>query len=86
MHARRPPAVAPRVAGALTAVAALAILAFFGAIGVASTVGPWAALPMCGAGVALVVTPPSARRLRVVGWTLVATTAATAAVLIAVFG
>jgi hypothetical protein len=85
-HTRRPPAYAARIAGALTATAAIAILAFFGAIGFASSIGPWAALPVCAAGVALVVKPPSARQLRIVGWTLVAATAAAAALLIAVFG
>ncbi|MBZ5556706.1 MAG: YwiC-like family protein [Acidobacteriia bacterium] len=86
MHTRRPPAFASRITGALTAAGAIAILAFFGAIGFASSVAPWAALPGCGAGVALVVKPPSARQLRIVGWTLVATTAAAAAILIAVLG
>jgi hypothetical protein len=59
---------------------------FLGAIGFASSIAPWAALPVCVAGVVLVVKPPSARHLRIVGWTLVVTTAAAAAVLIAVFG
>jgi hypothetical protein len=85
MHTRRPPASAARIAGALTAAAAVALLAFSGAIGFASSVAPWAALPACGAGVAFVMKPPSARRLRIVGWMLVATTAAAAAILIAVF-
>jgi hypothetical protein len=86
MHTRRPPASASRIAGALTATGAIASLAFFGAIGFASSIAPWAALPVCAAGVALVVKPPSAHHLRIVGWTLVVTTAAAAAVLIAVFG
>ncbi|MBI3402861.1 MAG: YwiC-like family protein [Acidobacteria bacterium] len=86
MHTRRPPAIASRIAGALTACGAIAILVFSGAIGFASTVAPWAALPVCAAGVVLVAAPPSARQLRIVGWTLVATTAAAAAILIAVFG
>jgi YwiC-like protein len=86
LHTRRPPASAARIAGALTAATAIVVLAFIGAIGVASSIAPWAALPVCGAGAALVMKPPSARRLRIVGWTLVAATAAAAAILIAVFG
>ena len=86
VHTRRPPASAARMAGALTAAGAMAILAFSGAIGFASSVAPWAALPVCTAGVVLVLKPPSARQLRAVGWTLVATTATAAAIVIAVFG
>jgi hypothetical protein len=68
-------------AGALAAggVAGLAVLSRAGAI---SGSGPWAALPVCGVGLWLVVAPPSPRHLRRVGWTLVGATIVTAVVLV----
>ncbi|HUK32576.1 MAG TPA: hypothetical protein VLV86_01625, partial [Vicinamibacterales bacterium] len=60
----------------------MAALAALGRAGVASPIAPWAALPMCAGGAALVAKPPSARNLRVVGWALVATTALTSLVLV----
>jgi hypothetical protein len=83
MHTHRPPASTARIGGVVTVAGALTVLAVAASVGFASTVAPWAALPMCAAGVVLVAKPPSARQLRVVGWTLVATTAATSTVLMA---
>lgn len=82
-HTRRPPASAARIGGAVTAIAATAVLAASGSAGFVSAVAPWAALPVCAASVLLVLKPPSARQLRVVGRMLVAMTAATAVVLVA---
>jgi hypothetical protein len=58
-------------------------LAVLSATGVAVAAAPWAPLPVCIAAVVIAIKPPSARQLRSVGWTLVATTAATAGILIA---
>lgn len=83
LRTRKPPAVGPRIIGAVAAALSLGVLAWLARIGVVGGSGVWAALPMCGGGLGLVVTPPPARQLRSVGWTLVATTAATSLVLFA---
>ena len=82
MFTRQPPAVLARTLGATFAVAAVAALASLTRFAVVGGSAPWGALPMCAGGVMLVAMPPSARQLRTVGWTLVGTTAATAAVLV----
>jgi hypothetical protein len=46
-------------------------------------VAPLAALPVCAVGLMLTLWPPSLKRLRAIGWTLVGATALTAAILIA---
>ena len=83
MHTRRPPARPSRIVAGIFAGASLGALAWAGLGGLATSAGLWAALPVCGASLVLVVVPPSASRLRVVGWTLVTATLATAAILIA---
>jgi hypothetical protein len=84
MCTRRPPAAMSRVIAALSLLVGLAGLAALWQLGLAAGVGVWAALPVCGVGSVLALAPPSATRLRLVGWTLVAATAATAIVLVAV--
>jgi hypothetical protein len=72
-----PPAVALALAAGV--VVALYLLARSGKL---AAVAPWAALPVCVLAMALSVRPPSPKRLRAIGWTLVAATALTAAVLV----
>lgn len=81
MRTRKPPAIGARTTGAAIALASMGALFALAQAGVVSRIGPWAALPMCAGGLALVAAPPPARRLKTVGWTLVGTTAATAIVL-----
>ena len=83
MRTRRPPAALSRIVAALALVVAILGLATLWRLDLAAGVGVWAALPVCAVGFVLVLAPPSATRLRVVGWTLVAATTATAIVLIA---
>ena len=83
MCTRRPPAAVPRIVAGLALVVATLGLAVLWRLGFAAGVGVWAALPVCGVGFVLVLAPPSATRLRVVGWTLVTATAATAIILMA---
>ena len=83
LRTRKPPATGPRAAAAAVAVGSIAALAALGRAGVASPIAPWAAAPMCAGGVVLVAAPPATRHLRIIGWTLVVTTAATAFVLLA---
>jgi hypothetical protein len=82
MRTRKPPATASRAIGAAVAAVSVVALFWLARAGVVSGVAPWAALPMCAGGVVLVWSPPSARQLRAVGWTLVGTTAATALILV----
>lgn len=83
MCTRRPPATTSRVVAGVVLLIGLAGLATLWQLGLAAGAGVWAALPVCGVGFVLVLAPPSATRLRIVGWTLVAATAATAIVLVA---
>ncbi len=83
MRTRRPPATAPRAMGAAVACLSIAVLGILAHVGIVSASAVWGAVPMCAGGVALVAAPPSARQLRTVGWTLVATTALTSVILIA---
>ena len=81
MYTRRPPAALSRIVGGLALVVGILGLAALSQLGLA--VGVWAAVPVCSVGFVLVLAPPSATRLRLVGWTLIAATAATAIVLVA---
>lgn len=80
---RQPPAIGSRAWAAIVSLGFVAALAALSLNGLVAPAAPLAALPMCGLACALVAFPPSARHLRVVGWTLVTGTTATAAVLIA---
>ena len=82
-HARYPPSTRTRAMAILVTLAVLSILVTLRSRGLVASVAPWAAAPLLVVGVALAAVPPSTRQLRVVGWTLVATTAATSLVLIA---
>ena len=83
MCTRRPPAALSRIVAGLALVVGMLGLATLWQLDLAAGIGVWAALPVCGVGFVLVLAPPSATRLRVVGWTLIAATAATAIILIA---
>jgi hypothetical protein len=82
-HARYPPSTRSRATAILVTLAVLSILVLLRSRGLVASIAPWAAAPLLVGGVALAAVPPAARQLRVVGWTLVATTAATSLVLIA---
>jgi YwiC-like protein len=82
-YARHPPALAERKGGAALAVVVIFALAWLASVGRLASSAPWAVSPMALAGLAIVFVPPSARRLRVVGWTLVGTTVLTTAILVA---
>ena len=82
-HTRRPPASGMRAGAVLLAVGALVLLWRIASWGVVASSAPWAALPVCALAVMLAAAPPSAQRLRTVGWALVATTTASAIVLTA---
>ena len=83
LRTRKPPAAGARLVGGAVAAAVIAALAVLASRDVIDPSAPWAAAPLCVGGLALAAVAPSARRLKTVGWTLVATTALTAAVLIA---
>jgi hypothetical protein len=80
-HTRRPRARGMRAGAVLVAVGSLVLLWRIASAGLGASSAPWAALPVCALAVLLAVAPPSARRLRAVGWALVATTAASAILL-----
>jgi len=82
---RRPPATAERVAGAAAAIGAASVIFVLTSVRILEVVTPLAVLPACIAGLALSIWPPSARRLRVIGWTLVSTSVLTMVVLLAAF-
>ena len=79
---RKPPAYGKRLGSLVVTAAtiALASAAVFGGLIVMAAL--WAAAPAWAAAFVLAARPPSARRLRVVGWTLVATSTAAALILI----
>ena len=83
MWARHRAGTGTRVTAALVAVGGVAALAVLARAGVTAGVAPLAALPVCGTGLVLALGVPSPRHLRTIGWTLVATTALTAIVLVA---
>jgi hypothetical protein len=82
-HTRRPPARGLRAGAVLVAVGSLVLLWWIASAGLGASSGPWAALPVCALAVRLAIAPPSAQRLRTVGWALVTTTAASAVLLVA---
>ena len=82
-HTRKPPAIGVRTVGIAAASLLVALVAQLAVRGYVAPVAPWAALPLCVGAIALAAFPPSARQLRVVGWTLVAGTTMTAVVLVA---
>jgi hypothetical protein len=71
----------PVVAGVLS-VGVLVVLAGFAMRDALTRVAPLAALPVCAVGFWLTVWPPSPKRLRAIGWTLVGATALTATILV----
>jgi YwiC-like protein len=82
---RRPPATAERAVGAVTAIGAALIVFGLASARILEVVTPLAVLPACAAGLALALWPPSARKLRAIGWTLVSTSVLTMVVLLAAF-
>jgi hypothetical protein len=68
------------VSGVLT-LGALLVLVVLVRMGFVQPVAPWAALPVSVLAFLLVAHPPSPRRLRIVGWSLVAASATTSIVL-----
>jgi YwiC-like protein len=83
---RKPPAAGERIAGAAAAAGSIAALAVLAALNLVSVVAPIAALPICLVALIVALAAPSARRLRAIGWTLIATTLLAAALLIVAFG
>ena len=81
-NTRRPPASAERINAVGLAIAAMLILSDLAGRDAVTGVALWAAAPLVAGGAALGIVPPSARQLRVVGWTLVATTFVTSVVLV----
>lgn len=71
----------PLLAAVLTLVA-IALLAWLAMTTRLAPVAPYAALPVCAVAVYLAVVPPAPKYLREIGWTLVAATVLTAAVLV----
>ncbi len=82
---RRPKAPAERLAAAALVVGVSLLIFWLASTRVLELVTPLAVAPAALAGLVLVIRPPSARKLRVVGWTLVATSLATSLVLLAAF-
>jgi uncharacterized membrane protein HdeD (DUF308 family) len=80
---RKPPATRIRAGSALVTLAAGAVVAAAASNGIIARAGEWAVLPAGAAALTLALRPPAARRLRIVGWTLVATSTAASAILIA---
>jgi hypothetical protein len=79
---RRPPAVRVRVICLAAVIGIVALLSILASRGLIVGSGVWAAVPASAAACGLAARPPSARRLRPVGWTLVATSTAAATILI----
>ena len=82
---RRQHATQARVVGIITAIAVPAVVVWLASVRLLEVITPVAVAPAAIVGLWLALRPPSARRLRVVGWTLVATSAATMAMLLAAF-
>lgn len=81
-YTRRSPALARRgTAGGVT-IGLLFVVMWLASSGALAASAPWAALPPCITSCALAALPPSAKRLRLVGWTIVTTSVATASILI----
>lgn len=79
---RKPPAAVGRSVAVVIAGAILAAAYLLTASGTIAAAGLGAMAPACIAAAVLAIRPPSARRLRVVGWTLVGTSSIAALVLI----
>jgi hypothetical protein len=82
-HTRNPPAARARTTAIVATAVVLSAVAALAAFGIIRSIAPLAAAPLILGAIALAAVPPSSRQLRIVGWTLVATTAATSLVLIA---
>jgi YwiC-like protein len=83
---RRPPATGARVGGTIAAVTSIVILWFAAAHGVISIIAPAAVVPICAIGAGVAIAAPSGKRLRTIGWSLVATTVMAAALLVLALG
>jgi YwiC-like protein len=79
---RRVNAPAMRTSALVVSAASFALLWWGAGNGLLARSAPWAALPVCLLALWLTIAPPAAKHLRSVGWALVATTAASAALLI----
>jgi hypothetical protein len=80
---RRPPANASRITAMLAAVVVMMLVATAARIGVLDETALVTVAPMAGGAFALASAAPSAKRLRTVGWTLVAVSVATTGLAIA---
>src|SRR5262249_52243282 len=83
---RRPPAIGTRAAGAAVAIGSVVALWLFRRCEPVSNRSFAAALPACVVSLAAALAVRSAKRLRVVGWSLIVTTLMAAALLVAAFG
>lgn len=79
---RRLAGAGTRLVAALVACGAIAAFIALTARGLTPGAGLWASLPICALGFVLAVASPSPRHLRRIGWTLMAATTMTAAILI----
>jgi len=82
---RKPPATAQRAGAVVAAIVAASMVYLLASWRVLEIVAPIAIAPSVLASTALAIIPPSARNLRVVGWTLVTTGVLTAGILLAAF-
>jgi hypothetical protein len=80
---RRPPASAARIAAMLAAVVVVVLVATVAQMHMLDETAVVTVAPMAGGAFALAWAAPSARRLRTVGWTLIAVSTATAGITIA---
>jgi hypothetical protein len=83
---RRPPALAARIVGVLVAVGSIVLLWLLGSRDVVSSLSFAAAAPACLVSLLAALAVRSAKRLRVIGWSLIVTTLMAAALLIVAFG
>ena len=81
-HTRRVNGRRMRAAALLVAGASLALLWWTAGRGLLAPAAPWAASPVCLVALLLAIAPPSAQHLRTIGWTLMASTAVAAILLI----
>jgi hypothetical protein len=83
---RRPPAIAARAAGVLTAIGSVAALWLLGRSDVVSNLSFAAAVPACLVSLLAALAVRSAKRLRAIGWSLIVTTLMASALLVVAFG
>jgi YwiC-like protein len=83
---RRPPALAARAAGVLVAVGSVVGLWLLGRSDLVSNLSFAAAVPACLVAGVAALAARSAKRLRVIGWSLIVTTLMAAALLVLAFG